>query len=81
MTDGILRTIASVTGDVVTTCPWRSLFDPFVVRVQQAMRSFKSGNLAATHPNISHRHMQGIIHFDAVRDIVETHFMRLRSRS
>lgn len=80
-TDGILRNIAAITGDVVTTCPWRSLFDPFVARVQSAMRSFKSGNLAVSHPGISHRHMQGILHFDAARDMVEAHFIRLRSQS
>ncbi len=66
MTDGILSTVKEWTGDMPAACPWRPFFDPFVTRVLTAHRAFESGNLAWTHPDPSHRLVEGVLHYDAV---------------
>lgn len=60
MTEPIRKTMESMTGYDVATCPWRAFRDPFVQRVMSAMRFFESGQLAFGVSNPSYKLVQGV---------------------
>jgi hypothetical protein len=66
MTHGIRKTMEEMTGHDVGTCPWRAFSDPFVQRVQTAMRFHESGQLAFVEPEPSHKLVEGIAMYNAI---------------
>ncbi len=70
MTEGVRKTIDRMTGDRMDGCPWRAFARPIVSRVIEAIQFEENGNLAVAAPDPSHKLVQGIAHYSAVRSRV-----------
>ncbi len=70
MTLGIHSTIESMTGHRPFSCPWASLYDPFVHRVVIAHEHFAKGRAVGV-PRPSHRLMDGVSFYSRSLDSIE----------